>query len=262
MLRLRILCMTVVAAALLAGPAGAAEKYEEVAVEHGGTITGRVVLTGPAPQLAGFAINKNAEVCDPGGHGTRPTNRLLVSADGGMANAVVYLEGVTSGKPMPKREATLGQVGCRYEPHVQVVPRKTKLTISSQDAVLHNVHMFGAANYNLPFSGPEPITKSMRKAGIVRIQCDAGHSWMNGYVHVVNHPYYAVTDADGRFSLTDVPPGTYTIKMWHENWEVTTTREKDGVVTGYEFADPLERAQPVELAPDGQASVTFEFSGS
>ena len=258
----RITCAALVAVALWAAPVGAAEKYEEIAVMNGGTISGRVVWTGAAPTLEDYAINKNVEVCAHGGVTARPSDRLLISADGGVANAVVYLKDVTSGKPMPNVAATLNQKGCRYEPHVQVVPRKTKLTMSSEDDILHNIHMFGAATYNIPFSGPDSITKSMRKAGVVRIQCDAGHSWMNGYVHVANHPYYAVTDETGAFTLTDVPPGSYAIVMWHEHWEVTKKFEKDGVVTGYEFADPVELSQQVEVAPGGDATVTFELSGS
>jgi hypothetical protein len=104
---------------------------------------------------------------------------------------------------------------------VAVVPVGSTLTIRSSDNVLHNVHAFLGKdtlfNLALPIPGME-IPQTMKKPGVVSIKCDAGHTWMSAYVHVVEHPYYAVTDASGKFDLKDVPPGTYTLAVWHEKY--------------------------------------------
>ncbi len=238
----------------------AAQTYVGGDVEGGAKITGKVIWSGAKPALEAFAVNKNPEVCDTGGGGKRASNRLVIGKGGGVANAVVYLDGITAGKPMPAEAVTLDQKGCRYDPHIVMVPKKAELSMSSSDAVLHNIHMFGAAVYNIPFPDKNTVVKKMRKGGLVRIQCDAGHGWMNAYAWVMSHPYHALTDDSGAFTLTDVPPGKYTIKMWHESWEVAEKIEKDGVVTGYEFKDPVEQTMEVEVTAGGAASVDFSLS--
>jgi hypothetical protein len=263
MRRLAIVPISLLVTILLAAglPAHAQRTaYEGGEVADGATISGEVTWKGPKPKIEPFEINKNTDVCDTGGNGKRTSNRLLVSESGGVANAVVYLEGVKKGKPLGKAGAKLDQKGCRYEPHIVVLPRRAELTMSSSDAILHNIHMFDAASYNIPFPDKDTLVKKMRRAGVARVRCDAGHGWMSAYVFVVRHPYYAVTDASGGFTLSDVPPGKYTIKMWHESWEVAKKTEKDGVTTGYQFKDPIEQSQEVEVSAGGKASVSFTLS--
>ncbi len=235
-------------------------EYEEIAVANGGAITGRVVWEGPSVTVPPMAINKNEDSCDKGGSGMRESVRLLVSKSGGIANAVVYLEGVAKGKAMSKEDLVIDQEGCRYVPHITIAPRKAKITLKSSDDILHNIHMFGAAHYNIPFPDKNSVLKIFRKAGVVRLQCDAGHGWMSAYIHVVNHPYYAVTDADGNFKLTDIPPGEYTLGMWHENWVVTNEVKKDGEVVGYEFGEPIEKSQKVTVSAGAETETQFTIS--
>ena len=247
---------------LLATPTVAQRKasYKGGDVTNGGTISGKVTWTGAKLKLEPFEINKNPEICDTDKSGKRTSSRLVISGSGGVANAVVYLEAVQAGKPLGTTGAKLDQKGCRYEPHIIIMPRRSELSMASGDAILHNIHMSGAANYNIPFPDQNTVPKKMRKAGIARIQCDAGHGWMSAYVFVINHPYYAVTDANGAFTFADVPAGNYTIKMWHESWVVAKEVGKDGVITGYEFEDPIEATKEVELAPGAKASVDFTLS--
>ncbi len=262
MRRFAIVLTSLVATILLAAQTVAQKKasYKGGDVSNGGTISGKVTWTGAKPKLEPFEINKNPEVCDTAKSGKRPSSRLAISESGGVANAVVYLEGIQAGKPLGKTGAKLDQKGCRYDPHIIIIPRRTELSMSSSDAILHNVHMFGAANYNIPFPDKNTVAKKMRKAGVVRVQCDAGHGWMSAYVFVINHPYYAVTDENGAFTWTDVPAGKYTVKMWHESWEVTRKLQKDGVISGYEFKEPIEQSKEVEVAAEGKASVAFTLS--
>jgi len=92
----------------------------------------------------------------------------------------------------------------------------------NSDAVLHNVHAVATGptpatvfNLAMPFKG-QKLPIPMRKPGLMKLQCDAGHTWMSGYIYVFEHPYYAVTDEKGAFTIKDVPPGDYTVEMWHE----------------------------------------------
>ena len=238
-------------------------KYEPLAVANGGTVRGKVTWSGPQPALDPFPINKNPEFCDLDKTGKRKSVRLMVGKDGGVKNAVVYLAGITKGKPLDKTGPyLLNQKGCDYEPHILVVPKKAKVSLKSSDDILHNMHMFGAATYNLPFPDPTSIAKAMRKAGVVRVQCDAGHGWMSAYLHVVEHPYYAITDENGDFTLADVPPGKYQVKLWHEHWTVVDTGEKDGVVSSYIFDEPVEATQEVEVTGGAGSTINFEMKAN
>jgi len=79
----------------------------------------------------------------------------------------------------------------------------------------------GAASFNLTFLSPnQVISRDMHTRGLVNVKCNAGHTWMNTEIMVAPNPYYTVTDANGNFELTDVPPGEYEIVAWHEGWKV------------------------------------------
>jgi len=197
--------------------------YQVISVNNGGTIRGRVRWEGPLPHLATWEINKDTEICDPSGEKRRDLERLVVSPNGGVANTVVFLKNITAGKAMdlPLERQSLNQKTCRYEPHILLVPVEAVLTVRNSDPLLHTVYMSGSADYNLPFTTRgQQISRTMPRAGVVDMRCNAGHVWMNGEVMVVSHPYYAVTDADGRFELTDVPAGQYELVAWHEGWKI------------------------------------------
>ena len=108
---------------------------------------------------------------------------------------------------------------CRYEPHVQAFVVGTELHVKNEDAVLHNTHIrlpsSDVFNYALPEKG-QVIKKKVTRPGLMKVGCDAGHTWMSAWIAVFEHPYFAVTDKEGRFSLGDVPPGDYTLMYWHE----------------------------------------------
>jgi hypothetical protein len=133
------------------------------------------------------------------------------------------LKNMSRGKAMnlPASRRSLDQKHCRYEPHILLVPQTAELAMKSSDAVLHTVHMDGAASFNLPFPFTDRVNaRVMNTAGLVNLRCNGGHVWMNAEMMVVSHPYYAVTDQNGRFELTDVPPGNYEVVAWHEGWNI------------------------------------------
>jgi hypothetical protein len=239
--------------------------YQVVAVEDGGTIRGTVKWQGSMPHLVPSEINKDQQVCDPSGQKHRDLERLVVAPSGGVANTVVFLRNINRGKAMdlPTERRFLNQKNCRYEPHILLVPAQAVLTVKSSDPLLHTVHMSGSADYNLPFTAQgQEISRTMTRAGVVSLRCNAGHVWMNGEMIVATHPYYAVTDSDGNFSLTDVPPGQYEIVAWHEGWRVVGESALYDIATQARvkrpvFSDPLIWSKAVTVSPRGTAQVDF-----
>ena len=251
----------VLAPVLSAGQDG----YQVISVQDGGTIRGTVKWQGALPHLIASEINKDPEVCDPLGQKHRDLERLLVAPNGGVANTVVFLRNVSRGKEMdlPVARRSLNQKNCRYEPHILLVPVQATLTVKSSDPLLHTVHMSGSADYNLPFTAKgQEITRPMTREGIVSLRCNAGHVWMNGEMIVAKNPYYAVTDEDGNFELTQVPPGQYEIVAWHEGWRVvgespvydlaTQVRVKRPV-----FSDPIMWSKQVAVSTRDSVEVNF-----
>lgn len=253
---------------LLTMAAAGQSGYQVITVNDGGTITGTVKWSGPMPKIAAIPINKDPEVCDPQSQKKRDLERLVVGSNGGVANTVVFLKDISKGKAMdlPEEHQFLNQKTCRYEPHVLLVPADGTLQIKSSDPVLHTVHMSGASDYNLPFPfANQTVSRTMNRSGVVDMRCNAGHVWMNAEMLVVNHPYYAVTDADGNFKLTNVPAGEYEIEAWHEGWKVTGEGAVYDVMTQMRvqrpvFSDPVEWTKKVSVPSNGTTSVNFVIS--
>jgi hypothetical protein len=246
----------------------AQSEYKVVTVSNPGTISGSVKWTGPEPHGLTLAVSKDQQVCDPDSHKTRDLHRLMVGPQGGVANTVVYLKDVTSGKAFdfPEQRSFLDQKRCEYEPHVLLVQRSTTLKMQSSDAVLHTVHMEGAATYNLPFPFPNQVmSRQMQTAGVVHVKCNGGHTWMNAEVFVVDHPYYAVTDENGKYQITGVPPGEYEIVAWHEGWGVARQESSFDVLTERKvqrpvFTEPKTWEKKINVPASGATNVNFAIS--
>jgi hypothetical protein len=258
----------------LGDPTGAAQStlaeatYEVVNVESGGSISGTVKWSGPIPTIPRLPITKDPKICDPSGEKNRDLQRLVIDRDRGVANTVVYLKDVTRGKAwdLPASEQTLDQHACTYVPHILLVPVGEAMQIKSSDPVLHTVHMMGAATYNLPFPFQDQfISRTMHISGRVDIKCNAGHVWMNAEALVVPHPYYAITDADGDFTLTDVPPGSYEVEAWHEGWKIVadeTMLDVGAQVTVKRpiYSQPRTWQKQATVHPLNNSTVDFELS--
>jgi hypothetical protein len=201
------------AAALAVAPAFA---YDAAPVTDGGTISGTVKLQGTAPAPKKLDVTKDKEVCGKAEH---VDETLVVGSGGGIKNAVVAITNITKGKPMDAtKPTTLDQKGCRYQPHVILVPANGPLKIINDDGILHNIHTFSKKNPPLNRAQPKfkkELEEKFAQPETFEVRCDA-HAWMNGWMIVQDHPYYVVTDDSGAFKLTDVPPGEYELKVWHE----------------------------------------------
>jgi hypothetical protein len=243
-------------------------EYQAEPVVNGGTIKGVVKWSGAPVKDLSLPITKNPETCDPDKQQTRDLERLEIGSDGGVANTVVFLKGITKGKAMnlPVARRTLNQKNCRYEPHILLVPKEGSMEMKSSDPILHNIHMVGASLYNLPFPIQDKVlTRVMHSDGVVDIKCDAGHVWMNAEVLVVSHPYYAVTDQHGNFELTDVPPGEYEIIAWHEGWKIARTETVIDVDSRQEvhrpiYSEPRTWNAKVTVSAAGMTRADFNLS--
>ena len=189
--------------------------YEEVEVSGGGIVQGKVVFNGAVKKKT-VLPTKDKQVCG----GIRKEPLILVGDGGAVRDSVVYLKGIESGKAWPEmmtKTPVLDQKSCRFQPHVQVV-RQGSLDIVNSDPVLHNTHGYygkrTAFNVALP-EQDQKVTKVLKRPGTVKVDCDA-HGWMLGWVQVVDNPYFFQTGEDGAFSITDVPPGEYTLVVWQE----------------------------------------------
>jgi hypothetical protein len=249
----------------LAQASVAQSEYHVVSVTNGGTIKGSVTWSGPVPRPVVLAVTKDPQICDPESLKTRDLERLILGPQHGVANTVVYLKNISSGKAMelPEPRRFLDQKHCRYEPHILLVPQGALLQMKSSDATLHTIHMQGAATYNLPFPFTnQVISRTMPTSGIVDLKCNGGHLWMNAEMFVVPHPYYNVTDESGSFELTDVPPGEYEIVAWHEGWNVARKESTMDVLTQQRvqrpvFSEPRIWAKQVSVSANKTSAVSF-----
>jgi plastocyanin len=181
---------------------------------HAGTVVGTVKYAGTAPAPKKIEVTKDHEAC---AKDAKVVEDLLVGPNKGLQNVVVSVPGAPGAKP-PAAKAVLDQKGCRFNPHVAVVGAGAPLEILNNDGILHNLHTFSTANPAFNEAQPKfkkVMTKTFAKPETFRITCDA-HNWMNGWIVVTDTAHTTVTDAQGNFSLKDVPAGTYTLTYWHE----------------------------------------------
>lgn len=203
---------------LIASPAMAA-KYKVAEVAEGGTITGQIVYNGPVKTKT-VLPTKDKSVCG----GPRKQKLVDRNSEGQVNNAAIYLKKVGAGKAWPKltQKPYINNIDCTFEPRVQII-RRGKFDIMNSDSVLHNTHGYygkrTAFNVAMPLENSK-VSKLLRTPGEVRVDCDA-HGWMLGWIQVVDNPYYAMSGEDGSFTISDVPPGDYTMVVWQEQLGAT-----------------------------------------
>ncbi|PYV13502.1 MAG: TonB-dependent receptor [Acidobacteria bacterium] len=183
-----------------------------------GTIAGEVVLTGQPPPPAPPTPVKPADARVCGAQASDES--VVVSGSGDLKNVIVYVENPPAGAAAAPARVKLTNRNCRFQPRVQTASVGSTLVVGNDDNILHNTHGYlegGATFFNLglPFQGVE-VSRPLARPGMVTFKCDAGHTWMRGFLLVLDHRFHAVSDAAGLFRIPAVPPGGYRLKAWHE----------------------------------------------
>ena len=208
---------------------------------NAGTITGDVKFVDSPPKTAPVKVTKDQDYCGE----TLPDESYLVDANGGLKNIVVFLEAAQVAIPAdPQKLNIIENTGCRYAPRILAMQKGERLRVKNNDPKLHIAHSYlnerTVFMLSLPFKNTIlDATHKIRDAGILKLVCDT-HAWMLGFVHVFDHPFFAVTDDKGAFSIANVPAGTYTLKAWHEDAGV--------------------RSQEVVVSESGDVRVNFDFA--
>lgn len=187
-----------------------------------GTLTGTVTFPGTVP--ASEPIEMKSGEC--AAHAGMVDDSLIVS-DGRLKNAVVYVKSGLEGKvfALPASPLTLDQHGCTFVPHVAAARVCQTVRFLNSDNFLHNVHgeskLNGSFNFALSASGTEKSRVFTAPEVAIDVRCDV-HPWMQSYLAVFDHPYFAVTGGDGAFSIAQLPAGEYQIEAWHEKLGTVT----------------------------------------
>mgnify|MGYP003573320430 CR=1 FL=1 len=208
MMKKEILTITACAAVAASLPANAGE------------ISGQVKLDGTPPKEIKIKFDA---LCGKLNTKDAFTRHYVVSPEGGLANVFVYLKEAPAGQTfeMPEKKPVLDQVKCFYHPYVMGVMTGQEFTVKNSDPLMHNVHALPKTAGNKEFNVGQPVkgmtytAKFPKREVMLKIKCDV-HPWMFAYIGVMDHPYFAVTDKDGKFKLPgDIPAGTYTVVAHH-----------------------------------------------
>ncbi len=200
--------------------------YQEMEVANGGTIQGRVILSGemPYPRIYHLILFPNIDMCaeiDTDDEMNRILEDFKVSPDGGLKDVVVTLEHVDAGKPFNKEPINITAENCKFLPDVNVILQGESFKIDNIDAVMHNSQVYqkerGKILLNIPIPAEEVSDGKItfkRKYKIMQMICGM-HEFMQTWGYRVQNPYYAQTKIDGNFKIDNIPPGEYKVTAWH-----------------------------------------------
>jgi plastocyanin len=186
------------------------------------SVTGTVTFDGKAPALAPIGMEAEAICHKKHGGKPMPNEALVLGAGNTMGNIMVYVsKGLPTGKtwPAPSTPVVLDQDGCVYKPHVMGIMVGQTYRILNSDGILHNIHTLPKINplFNRgqPATVKEMTTTFAKPEGMFQVKCDV-HPWMMAYIGVFTHPFFSVTGADGKFTISGLDAGTYELTAWHE----------------------------------------------
>jgi len=209
------------------------------------TIVGHVSFAGRPPGNPIIRMGMDPKCADLNRGRQVIQEQALVAADGSVANVFVRLEGTFPATAVPREAVVIDQQSCVYAPRVVGLRVGQRLQIRNDDALLHNVHSSSASgnsfNVGQPAAGMVFEFTPKSPEVMVKLGCDL-HRWMIAFVGVMSHPYFAVTDVKGQFRIAQVPPGTYAIKAWHEQFG--------------------ERSLNVTVKPGATAQADFSYAAS
>ena len=202
-------------------------------------LKGTIRFEGPRPKRIPIHMDEPSRKL----HKTQPLDEsVLISKSGGLANVFVYVKNPPSGEYKPPiKPAILDQKGSIFTPRVQAVRVGQELMMKNGDPFIHNVRSLSRKNrqFNIaqPQGSPDRKKTFDQAEGPIILKCDF-HRWMEAHLWVMDHPFFAVTDAEGNFAIADLPPGNYEISAWHEKLGEQSqkiTVRKGGSVSDFKF---------------------------
>lgn len=192
------------------------------------TITGTIKLDGTAPRAR--RLSTAADPACAAKHSGPPlaTEEVVTGEGSTLANVVVYVkEGLAGAAPAASGTVEIDQIGCQYVPHVVAVQTNQAINIKNSDPTTHNIHPTPSVNREWNESQPQgaaPLNKTFAREEVaIPVKCNV-HPWMKSYIAVIGHPYFAVSDGKGSFTIKNLPPGDYTLEAWHEKLGTQTMK--------------------------------------
>ena len=193
-----------------------------------GKITGTVKLDGPAPHMKGIDMSKDPYCVKANANNTPKMENVVVGGGGALANVVLYISDGLSNPTQSTTVQVFDQKNCQYTPHVLAMDIGEVFKVTTSDQTAHNIHpnpnpMTG----NIPWNqsqppGAPPVEKSWKAPEMIEVKCNI-HPWMHGWFAVVKGPY-ATTDDNGNYTINNVPPGSYTVTAWQEQFGTQTAK--------------------------------------
>ncbi len=239
-------------------------EYAVIDVSNGGTIKGQAIWKGAIPDVPPLKVLADIDTC-----GTQVSSPVLRidPATNGLQDVLVYLERVERGKPaepayrlaMGAHRGDAASKSCQFQHPVFPFVRTSPVALINFESVLHNPHFFNdkqASLFNLamPTADRELTTTLLRARGVgLRLQCDV-HVHMNAWAAAFDHPYFTVTDEQGRFELAGIPPGSYALVAWHAGYNIVKFAASRPV-----YDEPHVIRQATMMSPNGQVEHRFEF---
>jgi len=248
------------------------EAYEEIEVTNGGSLSGVVTLEGKVPRPKGYNLVTLPDPVYCGristGTGWRLLQPFKVDPDGGFKDVVILLTDIKKGKTFEYTPPRIEAVDCTFDPYIIVVRDRDKIEVVNMDPVLHDIQAYETSKMGarVLFNIPLPMSKKIKKQQLLKkvtvknragkviahsikmrkgrnvivMQCGF-HAYMESWGLAVNHPYYVLSSQDGRYAISDIPPGTYKVMVWHPllNQEFDVTIEP-GQATTFRFRFPLK----------------------
>ena len=220
--------------------------YDEITVANGGALQGTVTLVGDVPKPKGYNLVTLPDPVYCGristGTGWRLLQPFVIGPDGGFKNVVIYIEAIKQGKTFPYVPPRIEAIDCKFEPYITIVRDGYDVEVVNMDPVLHDIQGYETSKFGarVLFNVPLPMSPHLRKkdflagtpqtnrAGKVLaqriamkkkrhlfvMQCGF-HAYMESWGFSVTNPYYALTDIHGAYAMTDIPPGTWRVQVWH-----------------------------------------------